>query len=133
MDDKRSISLIVSGWTYTASFPRKRHDQEAIICSGRTRLAADDDDEIEKANLYLEIMRKKTDDQKSTYLIKDDGVDVVIYADRDDFSRIFQELKDHTRMGQCVMNIDFEGPIGQGRFHEFVDFQLNLSVDRGLA
>lgn len=131
MDEKATISLVISGWTYTVLFPSRRHDQETIICSGHAHLVVEEDDEVLEKELYLEITRTNTEGQKSTYLIKNDGIDVSISVGRDDFSRIFQELKDHDKIRECVSSIEFEGPAGEGKVHEFVDFQLALAVDKG--
>lgn len=129
MDEKATVSLIIAGWTYTVSFPCKRHDQEAIVCSGQAHLVIDEDDEVVEKELYLEIMRQSAGDQKSTYLIKEDGLDVSIYVERDDFGRILQELKDAIHRG--VPSIEFEGPREQGKVHEFADFALTLAVEGG--
>jgi len=129
MDEKATVSLVISGWTHSVSFPTKRHDQESIVCSGQAHLVVDEDDEVVEKELYLEIMRQGTPDQKSTYLIKDDGLDVSIYVERDDFVRILRELKDHYTIRQGVPSIEFEGPREQGKVHEFADFQLTLAVE----
>ena len=131
MDEKATISLVISGWTYTVSFPSGRLDQETVVCAGQAHFVIEEDDEVVEKELYLEIMRKGADDQKSTYLIKDDGIDVSIYVDRGDFSRIVAELKDHSRIRECAASIELEGPVESGKVHEFTDFHLVLAVEGG--
>ncbi len=130
MDEKSSISLVIAGWTHAVAFPSEQHDQELIVCSGLAHIVADEDDEVIEKELYLEIMRQTAAKQKSTYLIKDDGIDVSIYVGRDDFSRIAQELKDQSRL-LGVSSIEFDGSREQGKVHEFVDFQLTLAAEGG--
>jgi hypothetical protein len=127
----RTISLVISGWTYMVSFPYREHDREVLICSGKVRLAADDEDETERGNLYLEINRKTDERQQSRYFIREDGVNVDIFVERTDFYRILQELKDHFQIPECLLTIELEGPVNEGQGHLFTDFQLNLAVDRG--
>jgi hypothetical protein len=131
MDEKATVSLIIAGWTYSVSFPTKQHDQESIVCSGLAHIVVDEDDEVIEKELYLEIMRESAAGQKSTYLIKDDGIDVSVYVSRDDFGRIVQELKDQSRHEVAVASIEFEGLRDQGKVHEFASFQLTLAVDGG--
>jgi hypothetical protein len=131
MDEKATISLVISGWTYTVSFPSGRLDQETVVCAGQAHFVIEEDDEVVEKELYLEIMRKGADDQKSTYLIKDDGIDVSIYVDRGDFSRVVAELKDHSRIRECAASIELEGPVESGKVHEFADFHLVLAVEGG--
>jgi hypothetical protein len=129
-DQTRTIALDVSGWTYIVAFPYRRHDQEKIICSGSARVAVDDADEFAVNDLYLEINRKSREADRSVYIIKDQHLVVTIYAERDDFFRIFQELKDHYSIPECRMMIEFQGAIDRDVSHELLDFELNLSVDR---
>ena len=102
MDEKATISLVIGGWTYTAAFPSARQDQDTIVCSGQAHFVIEEDDEVIEKELYLEIMRQTAANQKSTYLIKDDGIDVSIYVDSGDFSRIVAELKDQARIRECA-------------------------------
>jgi hypothetical protein len=76
-------------------------------------------------------MRQSAAAQKSTYLIKDDGIDVSIYVEGGDFSRIVAELKDQSRIRECAASIEFEGPVEQGKGHELTDFHLVLAVEGG--
>jgi hypothetical protein len=76
-------------------------------------------------------MRQTAAEQKSTYLIKDDGIDASIYVSRDDFGRIVKELKDQSGREVAVASIEFEGSREQGKVHEFVNFALTLAVDGG--
>jgi hypothetical protein len=46
MDEKATVSLVISGWAHTVSFPTKQHDQESIVCSGLAHLVVDEDDEV---------------------------------------------------------------------------------------
>ncbi len=131
MDDKATVSLVISGWTYTVSFPSGQQDQETIVCTGQAHFVVEEDDEVVEKELYLEIMRKSAQDQKSTYLIKDDGIDVSIFVERGDFSRIVAELKDQSKIRECAASIELEGPVDQGKVHEFVDFHLVLAVEGG--
>jgi len=131
MDEKATISLVISGWTMTVSFPSGRANQETIVCTGQAHFVVEEDDEVVEKELYLEIMRKSAADQKSTYLIKDDGIDVSIYAEGGDFSRILAELKDQSRMRESAASIELEGAVEQGKVHEFSDFHLVLAVEGG--
>jgi len=131
MDEKATISLVISGWTLTISFPTGRANQEIIICTGQAHFVVEEDDEVVEKELYLEIMRKSAPDQKSTYLIKDDGIDVSIYAESGDFSRIVAELKDQSRIRECAASIEFEGSVEQGTGHELTEFHLVLAVEGG--
>ena len=105
MDEKATISLVISGWTLTVSFPSGRASQETIVCTGQAHFVVEEDDEVVEKELYLEIMRKNAADQKSTYLIKDDGIDVSIYVEGGDFSRVLAELKDQSRMRESAASI----------------------------
>ena len=131
MDEKATISLVISGWTLTVSFPSGRGDQETIVCTGQAHFVVEEDDEVVEKELYLEIMRKNAADQKSTYLIKDDGIDVSVYVEGGDFSRIVAELKDQSRMRESAASIELEGAVEQGKVHEFADFHLVLAVEGG--
>jgi hypothetical protein len=131
MDEKATISLVISGWTLTVPFPSGRANQETIVCTGQAHFVVEEDDEVVEKELYLEIMRKSAADQKSTYLIKDDGIDVSIYAEGGDFSRIVAELKDQCRMRESAASIELEGAVEQGKAHEFSDFHLVLAVEGG--
>src|SRR5215510_3455765 len=131
MDEKATISLIIGGWTYTVAFPSARQDQDTIVCSGQAHFVVEEDDEVVEKELYLEIMRRSAADQKSTYLIKDDGIDVSIYAEGGDFSRILAELKDQSRMRESAASIELEGAVEQGKAHEFLDFHLVLATEGG--
>ena len=88
MDEKATISLVIGGWTYTTAFPSARQNQDTIVCSGQAHFVIEEDDEVIEKELYLEIMRRSAPDQRSTYLIKDDGIDVSIYVEGGDFFRI---------------------------------------------
>jgi len=131
MDEKATISLVISGWTLTVSFPSGRGDHETIVCTGQAHFVVEEDDEVVEKELYLEIMRKNAADQKSTYLIKDDGIDVSVYVEGGDFSRIVAELKDQSRMRESAASIELEGAVEQGKVHEFADFHLVLAVEGG--
>ena len=131
MDEKATISLVISGWTLTVAFPSGRANQETIVCTGQAHFVVEEDDEVVEKELYLEIMRKSAADQKSTYLIKDDGIDVSIYVEGGDFSRILAELKDQSRMRESAVSIELEGAVEQGKVHEFADFHLVLAVEGG--
>jgi hypothetical protein len=131
MDEKATISLVISGWTLTISFPSGRANQETIVCTGQAHFVVEEDDEVVEKELYLEIMRKGSADQKSTYLIKDDGIDVSIYVEGSDFSRIVAELKDQGRMRESVASVEFEGAVEQGKVHEFAEFHLVIAVEGG--
>ena len=131
MDEKATIGLVISGWTLTVSFPSGRTNQETIVCTGQAHFVVEEDDEVVEKELYLEIMRKNSADQKSTYLIKDDGIDVSIYLEGGDFSRILAELKDQSRMRESAASIELEGAVEQGKVHEFSDFHLVLAVEGG--
>jgi hypothetical protein len=131
MDEKATISLVIAGWTYTVPFPSGRQDQDTIVCSGEAHFVVEEDDEVVEKELYLEIMRQSAADQKSTYLIKDDGIDVSIYVESGDFSRIVAELKDQARIRECAASIEFEGPVEQGKGHALTEFQLVLVVEGG--
>ena len=131
MDEKATISLVIGGWTYTVAFPSARQDQDTIVCSGQAHFVVEEDDEVIEKELYLEIMRRSAPDQKSTYLIKDDGIDVSIYVEGGDFSRIIAELKDQSRMRESAASIELEGALEQGKVHEFADFHLVLAVEGG--
>src|SRR4029453_11432009 len=100
-------------------------------CSGQAHFVVEEDDEVVEKELYLEIMRQGAVDQKSTYLIKDDGIDVSIYVGAGDFSRIVAELKDQSRIRECAASIEFEGPVEQGKGHTLTDFHLVLTVEGG--
>src|SRR4051794_7259147 len=130
MDEKATISLVIGGWTYTAAFPSARQDQDTIVCSGQAHFVVEEDDEVIEKELYLEIMRQSAN-QKSTYLIKDDGIDVSIYVEGGDFSRIVAELKDQSRIRECAASIELEGPVEMGKVHEFAEFHLVLAVEGG--
>jgi len=131
MDEKATISLVISGWTLTVPFPSGRANQETIVCTGQAHFVVEEDDEVVEKELYLEIMRKSSADQKSTYLIKDDGIDVSIYAEGGDFARILAELKDQSRMRESAASIELEGAVEQGKAHEFSDFHLVLAAEGG--
>ena len=131
MDEKATISLVIGGWTYTAAFPSARQDQDTIVCSGQAHFVIEEDDEVIEKELYLEIMRRSAADQKSTYLIKDDGIDVSIYVEGGDFSRVLAELKDQSRMRESAASIEIEGAVEQGKAHEFSDFHLVLAIEGG--
>ena len=131
MDEKATISLVISGWTLTVSFPSGRANQETIVCTGQAHFVVEEDDEVVEKELYLEIMHKNAADQKSTYLIKDDGIDVSVYVEGGDFSRIVAELKDQSRMRESAASIELEGAVEQGKVHEFSDFHLVLAVEGG--
>jgi len=131
MDEKATISLVIAGWTLTVSFPSGRANQETIVCTGQAHFVVEEDDEVVEKELYLEIMRKSSADQKSTYLIKDDGIDVSIYAEGGDFSRILAELKEQSRLRESAASVELEGAVGQGKVHEFSDFHLVLAVEGG--
>jgi hypothetical protein len=131
MDERATISLVIGGWTYTVAFPSARQDQDTIVCSGQAHFVVEEDDEVIEKELYLEIMRQSGADQKSTYLIKDDGIDVSIYVQSGDFSRIVAELKDQSRIRECAASIEFEGSVEQGKGHELTDFHLVLAVEGG--
>jgi len=131
MDEKATLSLVISGWTLTVAFPSGRANQETIVCTGQAHFVVEEDDEVVEKELYLEIMRKSAADQKSTYLIKDDGIDVSIYVEGGDFSRIIAELKDQSRMRESAASIELEGALEQGKVHEFADFHLVLAVEGG--
>src|SRR5215470_18316912 len=131
MDEKATISLVIGGWTYTTAFPSTRKDQDTIVCSGQAHFVVEEDDEVIEKELYLEIMRRSAPNQKSTYLIKDDGIDVSIYVEGGDFSRIVAELKDQSRMRECAASFELEGAVDPGRVHEFADFHLVLAVEGG--
>ena len=131
MDEKATISLVIAGWTYTTAFPSARQDQDTIVCSGQAHFVVEEDDEVIEKELYLEIMRQTAANQKSTYLIKDDGIDVSIYAEGSDFSRILAELKEQSRMRESATSIELEGAVEQGKAHEFSDFHLVLAVEGG--
>jgi hypothetical protein len=127
---KRLIKLEISGWTYLVSFPYRIHDHEGIICSGSAYLDCEARNE-RKDNLFLQIARKKNGEEKqSTYRIKDDGIDVFIYMEKDDFYRFFIELKEHYKIAECRMNLDFQGEIKIGQTFEFRDFEVYMNVDR---
>jgi hypothetical protein len=130
MDEKATISLVIGGWTYTVPFPSGRQDQDTIVCSGEAHFVVEEDDEVIEKELYLEIMRQSAN-QKSTYLIKDDGIDVSIYVEGGDFSRIVAELKDQSRIRECAASIELEGPVEMGKVHEFAEFHLVLAVEGG--
>jgi hypothetical protein len=131
MDEKATISLVIGGWTYTTAFPSARQDQDTIVCSGQAHFVVEEDDEVIEKELYLEIMRQTAANQKSTYLIKDDGIDVSIYVDGGDFSRIVADLKDQSRIRECAASIELEGAVEPGKVHEFADFHLVLAVEGG--
>jgi hypothetical protein len=131
MDERATITLVIGGWTYTVAFPSARQDQDTIVCSGQAHFVVEEDDEVIEKELYLEIMRQSAPDQRSTYLIKDDGIDVSIYVERGDFSRIVAELKDQSRIRESAASIEFEGPVEQGKGHELMDFHLVLAVEGG--
>jgi hypothetical protein len=131
MDEKATISLVISGWTLTISFPSGRAELETIVCTGQAHFVVEEDDEVVEKELYLEIMRRSAADQKSTYLIKDDGIDVSIYAEGNDFSRILTEMKDQSRMRESAASIELEGAVEQGKVHEFANFHLVLAVEGG--
>jgi hypothetical protein len=131
MDERATITLVIAGWTYTVAFPSGRQDQDTIVCSGQAHFVVEEDDEVIEKELYLEIMRQSAAAQKSTYLIKDDGIDVSIYVEGGDFSRIVAELKDQSRIRESAASIEFEGPVEQGKGHELTDFHLVLAVEGG--
>jgi hypothetical protein len=131
MDEKATISLVIGGWTYTTAFPSARQDQDTIVCLGQAHFVVEEDDEVIEKELYLEIMRQTAANQKSTYLIKDDGIDVSIYVDGGDFSRIVAELKDQSRMRECAASIELEGAVEPGKVHEFADFHFVLAIEGG--
>jgi hypothetical protein len=129
---KRLIKLEISGWTYIVSFPYRLHDHEAIICSGQAFLDCEGKNEC-KEKLFLEISRNKNgEEQQSTYRIKDDGMDVFVRMEKDDFYRFFIELKEHYKIAECRMNLDFEGEIKANETFEFQDFEVFMNVDRNL-
>jgi hypothetical protein len=76
-------------------------------------------------------MRQSAANQKSTYLIKDDGIDVSIYVEGGDFSRIVAELKEQSRIRECAASIELEGAVETGKVHEFAEFHLVLAVEGG--
>ena len=131
MDEKATVSLVIGGWTYTVAFPSGRQEQDTIVCSGQAHFVVEEDDEVVEKELYLEIMRQSAADQRSTYLIKDDGIDVSIYVDTGDFSRIVAELKDQSRIRECAVSIEFEGPVEQGKGHALTEFHLVLASEGG--
>jgi hypothetical protein len=131
MDQRATINLVIGGWTYTVAFPSGRQDQDTIVCSGQAHFVVEEDDEVIEKELYLEIMRQSAAAQKSTYLIKDDGIDVSIYVEGGDFSRIVAELKDQSRIRECAASIEFEGPVEPGKGHELTEFHLVLAVEGG--
>jgi len=131
MDERATITLVIAGWTYTVAFPSGRQDQDTIVCSGQAHFVVEEDDEVIEKELYLEIMRQSAAAQKSTYLIKDDGIDVSIYVEGGDFSRIVAELKVQSRIRESAASIEFEGPVEQGKGHELTDFHLVLAVEGG--
>ena len=63
--------------------------------------------------------------------LKADGIDVSIYVEGSDFSRIVAELKDQARMRESAASFEFEGAVEQGKVHEFADFHLVLAVEGG--
>jgi hypothetical protein len=131
VDEKATISLVIGGWSYTVAFPSARQDQDTIVCLGQAHFVVEEDDEVIEKELYLEIMRRNGPDQKSTYLIKDDGIDVSIYVEDNDFSRIVAELKDQSRIRECAASIEFEGPVEPGKGHVLTEFHLVLAVEGG--
>jgi hypothetical protein len=129
---KRLIKLQISGWTYIVSFPYRAHDHEMIVCSGHALLDCEGRNE-RRDGLFLEITRKKNDEEKkSTYRITEDAVDVSIQMEKDDFYRFFIELKEHYKIAECRMNLDFEGPVETHQTFEFEDFEVMMNVDRNL-
>jgi hypothetical protein len=127
---KRIIQLQISGWTYVVSFPYRVHDHEMIICSGHAFVDLEGKKE-RKEKLFLEISRAKNgDDRESTYRITEDGIDVFIRIEKDDFYRLFIELKEHYKIAECRMNIDFEGEIEPNETFGFRDFEVFMNVDR---
>jgi hypothetical protein len=131
MDEKATITLVIGGWTYTVAFPSGRQNQDTIVCSGQAHFVVEEDDEVIEKELYLEIMCQSAADQRSTYLIKDDGIDVSIYVEGGDFSRIVAELKEQSRIRESAASIEFEGPVEQGKGHELAEFHLVLAVEGG--
>src|SRR5215813_9165090 len=111
MNEKATISLVISGWTLTVSFPSGRANQETIVCTGQAHFVVEEDDEVVEKELYLEIMRRSAADQKSTYLIKDDGIDVSIYTEGNDCARILTDMKDQSRMRESAASIELEGAV----------------------
>jgi hypothetical protein len=113
------------------AFPSGREAQDTIVCLGQAHFVVEEDDEVIEKELYLEIMRQSAADQKSTYLIKDDGIDVSIYVQGGDFSRIVAELKNQSRIRECAASIELEGPVETGKVHEFAEFNLVLADEGG--
>jgi hypothetical protein len=131
-DKNRLIKLEISGWTYIVSFPYRVHDHEAIICSGMAFLDCDGRNE-RREKLFLEIARKKNGEEKqSTYRITEDALDVSIWMEKDDFYRFFIELKEHYKIAECRMNLNFEGLVEMNQTFEFQDFEVMMNVDRNL-
>ena len=129
---KRLIKLEISGWTYIVSFPYRLHDHETIICSGNAFLDCEGRNE-RRDKLFLEISRKKNGEEKqSTYRITEDAINVSIYMEKDDFYRFFIELKEHYKIAECRMNLDFEGPVEMSQTFEFENFEVMMNVDRNL-
>jgi hypothetical protein len=130
--EKRLIKLQISGWTYIVSFPYRAHDHETIVCSGHAFLDCEGRNE-RREKLFLEIARKKNgEENKSTYRITEDAVDVFIQMEKDDFYRFFIELKEHYKIAECRMNLDFEGLVETNQAFEFEDFEVMMNVDRNL-
>jgi hypothetical protein len=127
---KRLIQLQISGWTYIVSYPYRLHDHEAIICSGHALLDVEGKTQ-RKDELFLEISRAKIgEDDQSSYRISDNGIDVSIRMEKDDFYRFFIELKEHYKIAECRMTVDFEGEIGPSEKFAFRDFEIHMNVDR---
>ena len=128
----RLIKLQILGWTYIVSFPYRVHDHEAIVCSGHAFLDCEGRNE-RRDKLFLEIARKKNgEERQSTYRITEDAMDVSICMEKDDFYRFFIELKEHYKIAECGMNLDFEGPVEMNQTIEFQNFEVMMNVDRNL-
>lgn len=128
--NKRLIKLEISGWTYIVSFPYRAHDHEVIVCSGHALLDCEGRNE-RKDKLFLQISRNKNSEEgQSTYRITDDGMNVFIRMEKDDFYRFFIELKEHYKIAECRMNIDFQGEIKTQQTFEFRDFEVFMKVGR---
>ena len=79
----------------------------------------------------MEISRTKTaEDGQSSYRISDSKMDVFIQMEKDDFYRFFIELKEHYKIAECRMNVDFEGEIRPNELLMFRDFEVHMDVDR---
>jgi hypothetical protein len=52
--------------------------------------------------------------------------------EKDDFYRFFIELKEHYKIAECRMNLNFEGLVEMNQTFEFQDFEVMMNVDRNL-